>query len=68
MLLQINTPDGEFIKDYFNVDSGLRVKQEVSKDGNTSITTYSDYQNVNGIMLPFKQTSDTFWSRDGIKS
>ncbi|GGK28585.1 peptidase M1 [Yeosuana aromativorans] len=59
-VVQINTPDGEYIKDYFNVDSGLRIKQEVSKDGNTSVTSYSSYQDVNGILLPFKQMSDIF--------
>lgn len=59
-VVQINTPDGDFIKDYFNVDSGLRVKRQISKDGSASVTSYSDYQDVNGIMLPHKQISDDF--------
>lgn len=59
-VLQITTSDGQFIKEYFSADTGLRVKKEVSINGNISKTSYSDYQNVNGIMLPFKQTSDSF--------
>ncbi len=57
-VVQITTPDGEMIKDYYSVDSGLKMKQEVTQNGNTSVTTYSDYQKVNGIMLPFTQTSN----------
>ncbi len=59
-VLQITTPDSKFIKDYFSADTGLRVKKEVSINGNISKTTYSDYKNVNGIMLPFKETTDSF--------
>lgn len=57
-VIQITTPDGETIKEYFAIDSGLKVKQEVTQEGNVSITNYADYQEVNGIMLPFAQTSD----------
>ena len=57
-VVQITTPDGQVIKDYFDANSGLKTKQEITKEGNVSITTYSDYQEVNGIMLPFKQSSN----------
>ena len=57
-VIEITTPNGEIIKEYYAVDSGLKLKQEASQDGNVSITNYSDYQEVNGVMLPYTQTSD----------
>ncbi|PVW12610.1 M1 family aminopeptidase [Marixanthomonas spongiae] len=54
------TPDGEVIKEYFDTDSGLKIKQEIQADGTVSTTAFGNYKNVNGIMLPFEQTSDTF--------
>lgn len=62
-VVEITTTEGVTIKDYYDVDSGLKMKQEVAQEGNTSVTSYSDYQKVNGIMIPFTETSDAFGQR-----
>ena len=66
-VVQITTPQGEMMKDYFDVDSGLKVKQETSGNGNVSVTSYGNYQDVNGIKLPFAQTSDAFGQNIDLK-
>ncbi|MFZ0489327.1 MAG: M1 family aminopeptidase [Salegentibacter sp.] len=59
-VVQLTTPEGEVIKEYYAADSGLKVKEEVAAGGKSSITKYSNYQEVEGIMIPFQQTSNAF--------
>ena len=59
-VVETTTPEGEVIKEYFDADTGLKKKQEVLVDDNVSTTNYGAYKNVNGIKLPFEQTSDAF--------
>ena len=59
-VVETTTPDGEVIKEYFDAETGLKMKQEVAQEDNFSVTEYGNYQEVNGIMLPFEQTSDAF--------
>lgn len=55
-VVQITTPSGTVIKDYYSVETGLKMKSKVKVNGNTSKATYSNYKEVKGIMVPFNQT------------
>lgn len=62
-VLKVTDSRGNVVTQYYNVKTGLRVK-EVSEQATTagtttkSSTTYSNYQEVNGIKFPFTIGSD----------
>ncbi|WP_252191158.1 M1 family aminopeptidase [Polaribacter sp. Q13] len=59
-VVKITSPNGDVSKNYYNVTSGLKYKHEaLGKTGN-SITEYADYKTVDGIKIPFTQTSNNF--------
>jgi len=55
----VTDPSGEKFTEYYSVESGLKIKEEATQEGPqgpmTSSTTYSDYREVNGVMIPFTQ-------------
>ncbi len=57
----VTGPDGSKSTEFYEVDSGLKVKSVSSADmGGQTVTNtnvYSDYQEVDGIMIPFKMTT-----------
>jgi hypothetical protein len=57
-VVQITTPNGARMKDYYDAKSGLKVIHKSKIGGQANKVTYSDYKNVNGIMIPFKQTTN----------
>jgi hypothetical protein len=62
-VVQITTPAGNKIKDYFDEDSGLKVKQKRTQNSRSTKTTFSDYQKVKGIMIPFEQSTNALGRR-----
>ena len=56
-VLEIKTPAGKTMTDYFDVQSGLKLRSVVSEQGMTITTDLSDYREVNGIMIPHKITT-----------
>src|SRR5699024_4637206 len=59
-VVQTTKPNGVKIKDYFDTDTGLRTLHKVKKNDHTQKISYSDYRSVDGIKLPFKQSTDMF--------
>jgi hypothetical protein len=57
-VVQVKTPAGVQIKDYYDIDTGLRMKHETKNGSQTSEITYSNYQKVKGIKIPFKRTTN----------
>lgn len=58
-VVQINTPSGAVVKNYYSVETGLKTKTETTLNDNTSKTFYADYREVSGIMVPYTQTMST---------
>ena len=54
--IKVTSPAGNHRYDYYSMDSGLKVKtkstQQTQQGEVTSIQKFSDYKEVNGIMLP----------------
>lgn len=63
-VVKVTDPKGNASTEYYDVKTGLKV-QEVSERATTtggtakSTTTYSDYQDVDGIKFPFTVNSDS---------
>jgi len=57
-VLQVTTPSGIKTKNYYAVDSGLKIEEKTTYGDHTSKTTYSDYREVDGIKLPYDISSD----------
>ena len=61
--LEVKSPKGRVFHLYYEVMSGLRIKEERTQDGpggkSTVQITTSEFKTVNGVKLPVKQTFDT---------
>ncbi|NQU88474.1 MAG: insulinase family protein [Mariniphaga sp.] len=52
--IQMTLPSGRTAVDFYDQETGLKVKS-VSQQGGTSVSAlYDDYQEINGILFPFK--------------
>ncbi len=61
--VKITDPKGNVTTAFYNVNTGLKVKEvgerETARGGTTkSVATYSNYQEVNGVKFPFTVGSD----------
>ncbi len=54
-MVTVTAPSGIVSKKYYDAQTGLKVRDEVTGDQGTSSYDYSDYKNVSGIMLPYTQ-------------
>ena len=45
------TIDGSTFMEYYDVESGLKVKADLGQAG---VYTFADYTDVDGVMIPFK--------------
>ncbi len=55
-VVDISNGAGEPVKEYFDAETGLKLKKEVNSSAGTQSTTYSDYREVDGIKFPYSQT------------
>lgn len=55
-VVNITSPGGSQLKEYFDTKTGLKLKKEVSSGNSTSSVLYSDYRQVNGILFPYSET------------
>jgi len=55
-VITITSPAGTVSKRYYDAQTGLKLKDEVITEQGTASYAYSNYKEVNGIMLPFNQT------------
>jgi zinc protease len=50
--------DGEVSTEYYSVETGLKLREEATSDSPQGVMTisqnYSDYREVEGVMMPFK--------------
>jgi zinc protease len=47
---------GSAIKEYFDVNTGFKLKKVTTTSAGPSSTTYSDYKEINGIKFPYSET------------
>jgi len=55
-VVTISSKSGSSLKEYFDVNTGLKLKKEATTTEGPSSTTYSDYREVNGIQFPYTET------------
>ena len=55
-VVSVSSKSGSQFKEYFDVNTGLKVKKESVVGNNPTSTTYSDYKEVDGIQFPYKET------------
>ena len=57
--IKVTNPDGVVRYDYYDVDSGLKVKTKQTVNSpqgeRTSTQTFSDYREVKGVKFPFRK-------------
>lgn len=61
-VIEVTDPNGNKAKEYYDVDSGLKVQETAESAISTgqtarSTTTYSDYRPVDGVLFPFSVES-----------
>lgn len=57
-VVEITDDTGNTFTVFYDVDSGLKLRQETQSGVNTSTTTYSNYKEVEGIRIPFTVTTE----------
>ena len=55
-VITVTSPAGTVSKKYYDAQTGLKLRDEVTTEQGTSSYDYSNYKEVSGIMLPFTQT------------
>ncbi len=55
-VVTISSKSGSEVKEYFDVNTGLKLKKESTTTAGPSTTTYSDYREVDGIKFPYSET------------
>ncbi len=55
-VVSISSKSGSAIKEYFDVNTGFKLKKVTTTSAGPSSTTYSDYKEVNGIKFPYSET------------
>jgi len=55
-VVTVSSKSGSEVKEYFDVNTGLKLKKESSTSQGPSTTTYSDYKEVDGIKFPYSET------------
>ncbi len=55
-VVTISSKSGNSIKEYFDVNTGLKLKKEATTPSGPSSTSYSEYKEVDGIKFPYKET------------
>ena len=52
--VEVTSPKGRVITNYYDVASGLKVKESKSEEGAVSSVTIKEYKTVNGVKIPVK--------------
>lgn len=56
-ILEVTDPQGGSRREYFDVATGLKIREV---DANGSESKFADYKDVNGVKIPFKTTVNLF--------
>jgi hypothetical protein len=54
-VVTVTSPSGTVSKKYYDAQTGLKLRDEVTTEQGTSSYDYSNYKEVSGIMLPYTQ-------------
>lgn len=55
-VIEIPAGEGKSMKEYFDAETGLKLKRVVTSNGGPQATVYGDYKEVNGIKFPYSMT------------
>lgn len=55
-VVNVTTPSGGDLKEYFDANTGFKLREESKRGQGPSTTSFSDYREVSGIMFPFSET------------
>jgi hypothetical protein len=55
-VIGISSGEGPSVKEFFDAETGLKLKREVSSAAGPQSTTYGDYKEVNGVKFPYSMT------------
>ena len=56
-VVKVMAPSGEEILDYYDVDSGFKLRSVTASEGATVTTDFKDYQEVSGFYFPYEVVS-----------
>ena len=55
-VLELSNEEGASTKEYFDAETGLKLKKEIASPSGPQTTSYSDYKEVNGVKFPYSMT------------
>lgn len=55
-VIEISSGEGPSVKEFFDAETGLKLKREVSSAAGPQSTTYGNYKEVNGVKFPYSMT------------
>ena len=55
-VIELSSDEGASTKEYFDAETSLKLKREVSSAAGPQSTTYGDYKEVNGVKFPYLMT------------
>jgi len=55
-VVSVSSASGTTLKEYFDANTGLKLKKETTTGGGVSSVSYSDYKDVSGIKIPYSET------------
>ena len=54
-VITVTSPSGTTSKKYYDAQTGLKLRDDITGDQGTSTYDYDNYKEVSGIMVPFTQ-------------
>jgi outer membrane lipoprotein-sorting protein len=55
-VLELSNEEDASTKEYFDAETGLKLKKEIASPSGPQTTSYSDYKEVNGVKFPYSMT------------
>jgi len=55
-VLEMSNEEGASTKEYFDAETGLKLKKEIASPSGPQTTSFSDYKEVNGVKFPYSMT------------
>ena len=55
-VIDVSIDSGNPTKEYFDAETGLKLRKEVTSGTVSQSTSYSDYKEIDGIKFPYSQT------------
>ena len=55
-VLEMSNDEGQSTKEFFDSETGLKLKKEIASPAGPQTTLYSDYKEVNGVKFPYSMS------------